>query len=63
MGKTGNAFDFGLFKRLLKYTNPYRLTLYFVAFSAVALSAFGVLRPILLQLAIDKAIIPSNFSD
>lgn len=64
MGKeSGNAFDFRLFKRLLKYTNPYRLTLYFVAFSAVALSAFGVLRPILLKLTIDESIVNTSMEN
>ncbi|EAP87062.1 ABC transporter ATP-binding protein [Croceibacter atlanticus] len=64
MGKeSGNAFDFRLFKRLLKYTNPYRLTLYFVAFSAIALSAFGVLRPILLKLTIDESIVNTSMEN
>jgi subfamily B ATP-binding cassette protein MsbA len=64
MGKeSGNAFDFRLFKRLLKYTNPYRLTLYFVAFSAIAISAFGVLRPILLKLTIDESIVNTSMEN
>lgn len=64
MGKeSGNAFDFRLFKRLLKYTNPYRLTLYFVAFSAIALSAFGVLRPILIKLTIDESIVNTSMEN
>jgi len=58
--KNVKAFDFKLFKRLLKFTNPYRWTFYFVAFSAVLLSAFGVLRPYLLQEVIDKSIVPKN---
>ena len=61
--ESGNAFDFRLFKRLLQYTNPYRATLYFVAFSAVALSAFGVARPMLLQLTIDDAIVATDFNN
>ncbi|MCK8521718.1 ABC transporter ATP-binding protein/permease [Aquimarina sp. D1M17] len=55
--KTGKAFDFKLFRRLVTYTNPYRLTFYFVALSAILLSVFAVLRPYFLQQVIDKSII------
>ncbi len=58
--KSGKAFDFRLFRRLITYTNPYRLTFYFVGFSAILLSVFAVLRPYLLQQIIDKTIIPKN---
>ena len=61
--ESGKAFDFKLFKRLLRYTNPYRLTLIFVTFSAIALSAFGVLRPIILKLTIDDAIVATDFEN
>jgi len=57
---TGNAFDFSLFKRLIKYTNPYKWTFYFVALAAVLLSFFAVLRPYLLQVTIDDSIIPKD---
>ncbi|MFZ0488797.1 MAG: ABC transporter ATP-binding protein [Salegentibacter sp.] len=60
---TGNAFDFKLFKRLLKYTNPYKGTFYFVGVAAVLLSFFSVLRPYLLQITIDKAIVPADSSE
>lgn len=59
-GKTGKAFDFKMFGRLLKYTNPYKWTLYFVGLSAILLSGFAVLRPYLLQITIDESIIPKN---
>lgn len=58
--KTGSAFDFKMFGRLLQYTNPYKWTLYFVAFSAILLSGFAVLRPYLLQITIDDSIIPKD---
>ncbi len=58
--KNGNAFDFKLFRRLITYTNPYRFTFYFVAFSAILLSVFAVLRPYLLQQTIDNTIIPKD---
>ena len=59
--KTGNAFDLDLFKRLLKYTNPYKRIFYFVGVAAVLVSLFGVLRPILLQETVDEALIPADF--
>ncbi|GGW83179.1 ABC transporter ATP-binding protein [Salegentibacter mishustinae] len=61
--KTGNAFDFDLFKRLLKYTNPYKVTFYFVAVAAILLSFFAVLRPYLLKVTVDDAITPQNYDN
>ncbi|WP_025741830.1 ABC transporter ATP-binding protein [Aquimarina pacifica] len=58
--KNGKAFDFKLFRRLITHTNPYRMTFYFVAFAAILLSIFAVLRPFLLQQTIDKTIIPRD---
>ncbi|MGO3285827.1 MAG: ABC transporter ATP-binding protein, partial [Mesonia sp.] len=58
--KTGNAFDFSLFKRLLKYTNPYKVTFYFVAFTAVLLSLLAVLRPYLTKITINDSIVPKD---
>ncbi len=58
--ETGNAFDFSLFKRLLKYTNPYKWTFYFVTASAILLSFFAILRPYLLRITIDDSIIPKD---
>ena len=56
----GNAFDFGLFKRLLTYTKPYQTRLYFVAIAAVLMSLAAVLRPIFLEQAIDEGISPKD---
>ncbi|WP_340203081.1 ABC transporter ATP-binding protein [Ascidiimonas sp. W6] len=53
----GNAFDFKLFKRLLKHTQPYKLTFYGVALAAIMLSVFAVARPILLKETIDTYIL------
>ena len=58
--ESGNAFDFSLFKRLIKYTNPYKWTFYFVALAAILLSLFAVLRPYLLQVTIDDSILPKD---
>jgi subfamily B ATP-binding cassette protein MsbA len=57
---TGNAFDFKLFKRLLAFTKPYRLVFYFVAFAAIIMSGLAVLRPYLLELAIDNSMVPKD---
>ena len=57
---SANAFDFKLFRRLLGFTNPYRLVFYFVAFTAVILSALAILRPYFLQRAIDESILPRD---
>ena len=51
--KAGNTFDLGLFKRLMRYTRPYRLTFIGVAFAAISLSVFSSVRPILLKYTID----------
>lgn len=61
--KTGNAFDMDLFKRLLRYTNPYKRIFYFVAVAAILVSLFAVLRPILLQEAVDFALIPADYDE
>ena len=60
---TGKAFDMGLFKRILAYTNPYKRTFYFVAFSAIMLSGLGVLRPYFLRWAIDNGIVPKDMDE
>lgn len=57
---SGKAFDFKLFKRLLAFTNAYRLIFYFVAFAAVVMSVLAVLRPYLLQRTIDESIVPQD---
>lgn len=54
--ETGKAFDYRLLKRLIKYTKPYNLTFYLVAFSAIVLSVFAVLTPIIVGEIIDGAI-------
>jgi ABC-type bacteriocin/lantibiotic exporter with double-glycine peptidase domain len=54
--ESGKAFDKKLFRRLLQYTNPYAFTFYGVAFTAIILSAFAVLRPVLVGVLVDEAI-------
>jgi ABC-type multidrug transport system fused ATPase/permease subunit len=54
--ETGKAFDYRLLRRLIAYTKPYSLTFYLVALSAVVLSVFAVLTPIIVGDIIDGAI-------
>ena len=61
--KTGSAFDFDLFKRLLKYTDPYKKTFYLVGVAAILLSVASVLRPYLLKVTIDQAIVPQDYNE
>ena len=60
MAQSGNAFDFKLFKRLLAFTNAYRLVFFFVAFAAVAMSILAILRPYFLQRTIDESVVPQD---
>ncbi len=60
--KSGKAFDFKLFGRLLGYTKTYRWIFYFVAVSVILMSALAVARPVILQQAIDNAIEPKDQS-
>jgi subfamily B ATP-binding cassette protein MsbA len=58
---TGNAFNVSLFKRLLSFTTPYRLTFYFVAFTAIASAIISLGTPYLVKVAIDDHIVPKQF--
>ncbi|MEN8897774.1 MAG: ABC transporter ATP-binding protein [Nonlabens sp.] len=59
---TGNAFNMGLFKRLLSFTKPYRLTYYFVALSAILIAIVAIGMPYLIKVAIDNHIVPQDFN-
>ena len=57
MDKTsGKAFDIALFKRLVDYTKPYRITFYGVAIAAILLSGFAVMTAIIVGNIVDEAI-------
>ena len=47
------AFDTALFKRILRYTKPYKWRYYGVIIFAVSLSVFAALRPYLLKQTVD----------
>lgn len=51
------AFNFGLFKRLVRYTGAYRRIFYGVAFAAILLSSFAVARSYLLKETVDNYIV------
>ncbi|MDF4202291.1 ABC transporter ATP-binding protein [Maribacter sp. SA7] len=57
---SGKAFDTRLFKRLLAYTKPYKITFYGVALAAILLSGFAILTPLIVKEIIDTAIKGSN---
>lgn len=50
------AFDTHLFKRILKYSKPYKFRYYGVILFAILLSFFAALRPFLLQITVDNYI-------
>ncbi len=55
--ETGKAFDFRLFKRVLAYTKPYRLTFFGVSVAAILLSVFAVLSALFLKKIVDEALL------
>ncbi|MGC4041619.1 MAG: ABC transporter ATP-binding protein [Flavobacterium sp.] len=50
------AFDTNLFKRILKYTKPYKARYYGVILAAFLLALFASLRPLLLAITVEKYI-------
>ena len=50
------AFDSNLFKRIFKYTQPYKNRFYGVVFFAIAVSIFAAFRPFLLKQTVDNYI-------
>lgn len=58
--KSGKAFDFILFKRLVAYTKPYQVTFYGVAIAAILLSGFAVMTAIIVGDIVDEAITLKN---
>lgn len=57
----GKVFDLKLLNKLMDYSNPYRLTYYFVLLSAILLSVFSTLSPYLLKVVIDDYITPKDY--
>jgi len=55
--KTGKVLDFDLFKRVLEFAKPYKVTFFIAALSAILLSVLGPTRPLLINHAIDNYIV------
>ena len=53
---SGKAFDFSLFKRIMRYIQPYKGVFYFTAFIGVVLAFVALVRPVLIQKTIDENI-------
>lgn len=54
---SGKAFDFGLFKKVMRYIGPYKAVFYGAFLLTVLLSALGTARPLLIKYTIDNFII------
>jgi len=50
---TGKAFDFSLFKRVMTYVKPYNNLFYITAFLTIILAILSLLRPVLVEIAVD----------
>ena len=50
-------FDLKLFKKIMRFVNPYRITYYLLILSAILLSIFSTIQPYLLKIIIDDYII------
>ena len=53
---TGKAFDFSLFRRVMTYVKPYKSMFYTTALLSIVLAAVTLVRPVLIQITIDKHI-------
>ncbi|MBL4593891.1 MAG: ABC transporter ATP-binding protein [Flavobacteriales bacterium] len=53
---TGKAFDFSLFKRVMTYVKPYNRMFYITASLTIILALIALIRPILIQVAVDDYI-------
>jgi len=60
MSVSGNAFDFSLLKRLLKYVKPYRPLFYPAIILTIVLAILSPVRPILIQYTVDHFILTPN---
>jgi ATP-binding cassette subfamily B protein len=53
---SGKAFDFSLFRRVMTYVKPYYAMFYTTAFLSIILAFVTLVRPVLIQVTIDKYI-------
>lgn len=57
---SGKAFDLSLFKRIMRYVQPYRGMFWLTTMLTVLLAGFAPLRPMLIQYTLDHSIIKPN---
>ena len=60
MALTGNALDWSLIKRVLRYARPYRKIFFWSVVLTISLAALAPLRPWLIEFTVDKYI---SFND
>lgn len=53
---TGKAFDYGLFRRLLRYSKPYTFLFFITTALTIILGASAVIRPSIIRLMVDDYI-------
>ncbi len=58
---SGKIFDQELYKKLLRFVQPYRATYFFVILAAILLSGFSTLTPYLLKVVVDDYIRPKDY--
>jgi len=58
---SGKIFDRELYKKLLRFVQPYRATYFFVILAAILLSGFSTLTPYLLKVVVDDYIRPKDY--
>ena len=62
MNKSKNKiFDLMLFRKVMRFSRPYKFIYYLLIFSAISLSIFSTISPYLLKLVIDDYIVPKNY--
>ena len=62
MNKSKNKiFDLILFRKVMRFSRPYKFIYYLLIFSAISLSIFSTISPYLLKLVIDDYIVPKNY--
>ena len=54
-------FDLILFRKVMRFSRPYKFIYYLLIFSAISLSIFSTISPYLLKLVIDDYIVPKNY--
>lgn len=59
---SGKAFDFGLFRRVLSYSSPYKSTFVLTGILTVLSAALGPVRPLLIQYTLDNTVLSPDLN-